>query len=55
MSKMELETFLSHRLKDRAAIAKAARAIETFRRTHGRTGDGFDSVKVIRKLRDARR
>jgi len=55
MSKMGLETFLSHRLRDRAAIVRASKTIDAFRRKYGHAEAGFDAVKVIRKLRDAGR
>lgn len=54
-SNTKLDTFIKTRLKDRAAMLRASRRIDEFRMKYGKPEKGFDSVTVIRKMRDTRR
>ncbi len=52
---IKLEDFVKNRLKDRHAMLEASKRIDEFRKKYGRITRGFDSVEIIRKMRDARR
>ncbi len=52
---IKLEDFVKTRLKDRHAMLEASRLIDEFRKKYGKTEKGFDSVEIIRKMRDTRR
>lgn len=53
-SKLTVEQFIKSRVKDREAIRKASIRIDAFRKRYGRPEEGFDSVKILRHLREAR-
>jgi len=53
-SKMSLEELLSARVKDREAMRRAARHMDELRKRCGKPEKGFDSVAVLRKIREAR-
>jgi len=52
--KLSVDELLRSKIRDREKIAEAARHIDVFRRKHGKPPKGFDSVSLIRKLRDTR-
>jgi len=47
-------TLLQTRLKDRDAMATAAKRIDAFRRKYGKPSKGFDTITLLRKLRQSR-
>lgn len=47
-------TLLEARFKDPKAMAAAARRMDDFRRKYGKPTKGFDSVTLLRKLRETR-
>jgi len=55
ISHAKLDTFIKVRLKDRVAMLRASRRIDEFRKKYGKREKGFDSVSMIRKMRDSRR
>lgn len=52
---MKVEDFIKSQLKDRQAMLRASRLIDEFRKRYGKVQKGFDSVEIIRKMRDTRR
>ena len=54
MGQIKLEEFLKMRLKDRKAMQCASKRIDEFREKYGKADRGFDSVKIIRKMRESR-
>jgi len=54
MAQIKLDEFLKMRLKDKEAMLRASKKIDEFREKYGKTEKGFDSVKIIRKMRDSR-
>jgi len=52
--KMTLEQFLTSRIRDREMMRKASARLDAFRKKYGKPEAGFDSVKILRKLRDSR-
>ena len=52
--KLTVDEVFRSKIRDRAKMVEAARRIDDFRRQHGKPPKGFDSVKAIRQLRDAR-
>ena len=52
--KMTVEQFIKSRVRDREAMRRASARIDAFRKKHGQPEAGFDSVKILRKLREAR-
>lgn len=47
-------SLLEARLKDHAKMEEAARRMDAFRRKYGKPTKGFDSVTLLRKLRENR-
>jgi hypothetical protein len=54
-NEIKVEDFVKNRLKDRRAMLRASKLIDEFRKTYGKAEKGFDSVEIIRKMRDSRR
>jgi hypothetical protein len=54
LSKMTVAEFLESRVRDREAMRKAARHMDELRKRCGKPEKGFDSLTVLRKLREAR-
>ena len=52
--KLTVEQFIKSRIKDHEAMRRASARIDAFRKKHGQLAAGFDSLKVLRKLREAR-
>jgi hypothetical protein len=46
--------FVRNRLRDWQVMAKASRDIDEFRKKYGRVEKDFNSVEIIRKMRDCR-
>jgi len=55
ISHSKLHTFIKTRLKNRIAMLRASRRIDEFRKKHGKREKSFDSVSMLRKMRDSRR
>ncbi len=55
MGHIKLEEFLKMRLKDREAMLRASKKIDEIREKYGKVEKGFNSVEIIRKMRDSRR
>jgi len=53
-SKLTVEQFIKARLRDREAMRRASARIDAFRKKYGLPEAGFDSGKILRKLREAR-
>jgi len=53
-AKLTVEQFIKSRVKDQGAMRKASARIDAFRKQYGRPSSGFDSLKILRKLREAR-
>lgn len=53
-SKLTVEQFIKSRVKDHEAIRRASARIDAFRKKYGQPDAGFDSVKILRQLREAR-
>ena len=53
-TKLTVEQFIKSRLRDVEAMRKAARHMDTLRKRCGKPEQGFDSVSVLRKIREAR-
>lgn len=54
-SVIKIEDFVKNKLKDRPTMLRASKLIDEFRKTYGKVKQGFDSVEIIRKMRDTRR
>jgi hypothetical protein len=54
-NEIKVEDFVKSRLKDRRAMLRASKLIDEFRKAYGKVRKGFDSVEIIRKMRDSRR
>ena len=54
MAHIKLEEFLKMKLKDRDAMLRASKKIDEIREKYGKVEKGFDSVEIIRKMRDSR-
>lgn len=52
---IKVADFVRRRLKDHVAMLRASKAIDKFRNTYGKVTKGFNSVEIIRNMRDARR
>jgi len=50
-SQLTVEQFIKSRVKDREAMRKASARIDAFRKQYGQPEAGFDSLKILRKLR----
>lgn len=55
MGQIKLEEFLKMRLKDREAMLRASKKIDEIREKYGKVEKDFNSVEIIRKMRDSRR
>ena len=53
-NQISIEDFVKSKLKDRRAMVRASKAIDEFRKTYGKVEKGFNSVEIIRKMRDNR-
>ncbi len=53
-NKMTLEEFIASRVRDRDSMRDAVRRMDALRKRFGKPEKGFNSVEVLRKLRDAR-
>ncbi len=53
-SKLTVERFIKSRIRNRESIRKASAWIDAFRKKYGRPARNFDSVQVLRKLRESR-
>jgi len=51
---IKVEDFVKSELKNRQAMLKASKLIDEFRKRWGKAGKEFNSVKIIRKIRDSR-
>lgn len=54
-NEIKVEDFVKNRLKDRRAMLRASKLIDEFRKKYGKVEEGFNSVEIIRKMRDSRR
>ena len=54
LAKLTVEQFIKSRVRDREAMRRASARIDAFRKQYGRPAAGFDSLKILRKLREAR-
>jgi len=54
-SQIKVEDFVKLRLKDHDLMLHASKAIDKFRNTYGKVTKDFNSVEIIRNMRDARR
>ncbi len=52
---IKIEDFVKNRLKDQESMLRASKLIDKFRNTYGKVKKGFNSVEIIRNMRDARR
>ena len=53
-NKLTVEQFIASRVRDRDAMRRAARHMDALRKRCGKPEKGFDSVAVLRKIREAR-
>jgi hypothetical protein len=53
-SKMSATELLESRLRDRDVMRRAARHMDALRKRCGKPEKGFDSLAVLRKIREAR-
>lgn len=53
-SKLSVEEFLTSRVRDRDAMRRAAHHMDELRKRFGKPEKGFNSVEVLRKIREAR-
>ena len=53
-AKMSVEQLIRSRVRNRAAIRKASDRIDAFRKRYGQPEAGFDSVAILRRLRESR-
>lgn len=53
-SKMTAEQLMKSRVRNRDAMRKASARIDAFRKRYGQPEAGFDSVRILRKLREGR-
>ena len=53
-SKMSVAELLESRVRDREAMRTAARHMDELRKRCGKPEKGFESVTVLRKIREAR-
>ena len=53
-AKLTIEQLLKSRVRDREAMRKASARIDAFRKKYGQPEAGFDSVKILRHLRETR-
>ena len=53
-SRLTIEQFIKSRVRDREAMRKASARIDAFRKRYGQPEAGFDAVKILRQLREAR-
>jgi hypothetical protein len=53
-SKLTVEEFIKSRVRDVEAMRRAARHMDALRKRCGKPEKGFDSVAVLRKIREAR-
>jgi len=53
-TRLTIEQFIKSRVRDREAMRKASARIDAFRKKYGRPEAGFDAVKILRQLREAR-
>lgn len=52
--RLTIDELLKSRLRNRQAMRQASSRIDAFRKRYGRPEEGFDSVKILRHLREAR-
>jgi hypothetical protein len=53
-SRFTVEELITSRVRDREAMRKAARHMDVLRKRCGKPEKGFDSVAILRKIREAR-
>ena len=53
-AKLTIEQLLKSRVRDREAMRKASARIDAFRKKYGQPEAGFDSVKILRHIRESR-
>ena len=53
-TKLTVEQFIKSRVKDHEAMRRASTRIDAFRKKYGQSVRGFDSLKILRKLRASR-
>jgi hypothetical protein len=53
-AKLTVEQFIKSRVRDREAMRQAARHMDELRKRCGKPEKGFNSVEVLRKIREAR-
>ncbi|MBI4596862.1 MAG: hypothetical protein HY737_00490 [Candidatus Omnitrophica bacterium] len=53
-TKFTVEEFIKSRLRDVATMRQAARHMDALRKRCGKPEPGFESVAVLRKIREAR-
>jgi len=54
LSRMSVAEFLESRVRDREMMRKAARHMDELRKRCGKPEKGFESLTVLRKIREAR-
>jgi hypothetical protein len=52
--KLTTEQLIKSRIRDRQAMRKASAKIDAFRKRYGQPEAGFESVAILRHLREAR-
>ena len=52
--RLTVEQFIKSRVRNREAMRKASARIDAFRKKYGQPESGFDSVKILRHLRETR-
>ncbi|MBI3011776.1 MAG: hypothetical protein HYY58_04745 [Candidatus Omnitrophica bacterium] len=53
-AKLTVEQFIKSRVRDREALRKASARLDAFRKKYGQPEAGFDSLKILRQLRELR-
>lgn len=54
-NEIKVGDFVKNKLKNHRAMLQASKRIDEFHKTYGKVEKGFDSVEIIRKMRDSRR
>jgi hypothetical protein len=52
--RLTVEQFIKSRVRNREAMRKASARIDAFRKKYGQPEAGFDSVKILRHIRESR-
>ncbi len=55
LNEIKVGDFVKNKLKNHRAMLQASKRIDEFHKTHGKVEKDFDSVEIIRKMRDSRR